>query len=86
MDGTKLITIHNPIASDNGNLELALYGSFLPGSLSRGLLAQTIAQAWILHTQYNFAGCLNIDDLYFEYIVCKTCTTAQLVNIVPWSV
>ncbi|XP_042394817.1 urease isoform X1 [Zingiber officinale] len=30
VDGTKLITIHNPIACDNGNLELALYGSFLP--------------------------------------------------------
>ncbi|KAI5679345.1 hypothetical protein M9H77_10295 [Catharanthus roseus] len=29
-DGTKLITIHEPIASENGNLELALYGSFLP--------------------------------------------------------
>lgn len=31
MDGTKLVTIHDPIASDNGNLELALHGSFLPG-------------------------------------------------------
>lgn len=30
MDGTKLVTIHDPIASDNGNLELALHGSFLP--------------------------------------------------------
>ncbi|KAJ0038191.1 hypothetical protein Pint_23680 [Pistacia integerrima] len=29
-DGTKLITIHDPIASENGNLELALHGSFLP--------------------------------------------------------
>ncbi|KAK9276387.1 hypothetical protein L1049_005920 [Liquidambar formosana] len=29
-DGTKLITIHDAIASENGNLELALYGSFLP--------------------------------------------------------
>ncbi|WCJ38712.1 urease [Euphorbia peplus] len=29
-DGTKLITVHNAIASENGNLELALYGSFLP--------------------------------------------------------
>lgn len=29
-DGTKLITIHDPIACDNGNLELALHGSFLP--------------------------------------------------------
>ncbi len=29
-DGTKLVTIHNPIVSEHGNLELALYGSFLP--------------------------------------------------------
>jgi len=29
-DGTKLVTIHHPIVAENGNLELALYGSFLP--------------------------------------------------------
>ncbi|KAF8936714.1 urease [Dissophora ornata] len=29
-DGTKLVTVHYPISSENGNLELALYGSFLP--------------------------------------------------------
>ncbi|KAG6429300.1 hypothetical protein SASPL_107348 [Salvia splendens] len=29
-DGTKLITIHDPVACENGNLELALHGSFLP--------------------------------------------------------
>ena len=29
-DGTKLVTVHNPIAAEHGNLELALYGSFLP--------------------------------------------------------
>ncbi|CAI8598102.1 unnamed protein product [Vicia faba] len=29
-DGTKLITVHEPIACENGNLELALFGSFLP--------------------------------------------------------
>ncbi|HTI70884.1 MAG TPA: urease subunit gamma [Candidatus Limnocylindria bacterium] len=29
-DGTKLVTVHHPIASENGNLSLALYGSFLP--------------------------------------------------------
>jgi urease subunit gamma/beta len=28
-DGTKLVTIHNPIASADGDLKLALYGSFL---------------------------------------------------------
>ena len=29
-DGTKLVTVHHPIASANGNLTLALHGSFLP--------------------------------------------------------
>jgi urease subunit gamma/beta len=29
-DGTKLVTIHHPIALDNGNFALALHGSFLP--------------------------------------------------------
>ncbi|KAJ1287393.1 hypothetical protein BS78_02G006900 [Paspalum vaginatum] len=30
VDGTKLVTVHDPISLDNGNLELALHGSFLP--------------------------------------------------------
>jgi urease subunit gamma/beta len=29
-DGTKLVTVHHPIAAESGNLGLALYGSFLP--------------------------------------------------------
>jgi urease subunit gamma/beta len=29
-DGTKLVTVHHPISAENGNLELALHGSFLP--------------------------------------------------------
>jgi len=29
-DGTKLVTVHDPIALDHGDLGLALYGSFLP--------------------------------------------------------
>jgi urease len=29
-DGSKLVTIHGPIATDDGDLELALQGSFLP--------------------------------------------------------
>jgi urease subunit gamma/beta len=29
-DGTKLVTVHDPIVAEHGNLELALYGSFLP--------------------------------------------------------
>ncbi|ONM28030.1 Urease [Zea mays] len=30
VDGTKLVTVHDPISLDDGNLELALHGSFLP--------------------------------------------------------
>jgi urease subunit gamma/beta len=29
-DGTKLVTVHHPIARERGDLTLALYGSFLP--------------------------------------------------------
>lgn len=29
-DGSKLVTVHHPIASGDGDLKLALYGSFLP--------------------------------------------------------
>src|SRR5919206_3421928 len=29
-DGTKLVTVHEPIAAEHGDLALALYGSFLP--------------------------------------------------------
>ena len=29
-DGTKLVTVHHPIALDDGDLAMALYGSFLP--------------------------------------------------------
>ncbi|CAI5703400.1 unnamed protein product [Peronospora effusa] len=29
-DGTKLVTVHNPIANLDGDLSMALYGSFLP--------------------------------------------------------
>jgi urease subunit gamma/beta len=38
-DGSKLVTVHHPIAAQNGNLELALYGSFLP--VPAGLKAST---------------------------------------------
>lgn len=29
-DGSKLVTVHHPVASENGDLALALHGSFLP--------------------------------------------------------
>jgi urease subunit gamma/beta len=45
-DGTKLVTVHHPIAAEDGDLSLALYGSFLPvPDLSRfedSIAAETI--------------------------------------------
>src|SRR4026209_2333186 len=29
-DGSKLVTVHHPIAAEHGDIDLALYGSFLP--------------------------------------------------------
>ena len=34
-DGTKLVTVHRPIAAEHGDLALALYGSFLPVPVRR---------------------------------------------------
>lgn len=37
-DGSKLVTVHRPIAAERGDLSLALYGSFLPvPTTERGL-------------------------------------------------
>ena len=36
-DGSKLVTIHHPVAAERGNMDLALYGSFLPIPAQRGL-------------------------------------------------
>ena len=36
-DGSKLVTVHHPIAAEHGNMDLALYGSFLPVPPKRGL-------------------------------------------------
>ena len=40
-DGSKLVTVHHPIAAEHGNMELALYGSFLPVPAKRGLTPRT---------------------------------------------
>jgi urease subunit gamma/beta len=42
-DGSKLVTVHHPIAAEHGNMELALYGSFLP--VPAGLKASTTTGA-----------------------------------------
>jgi urease subunit gamma/beta len=46
-DGTKLVTVHHPIAAQAGNRELALYGSFLPTRVADavGHRAETVTDA-----------------------------------------
>ncbi|CAG8584213.1 6306_t:CDS:2 [Funneliformis mosseae] len=41
-DGSYLVTVHDPISSDDGNLELALYGSFLPIPDNSKFVLQTV--------------------------------------------
>ena len=41
-DGTKLVTVHQPIASEYGDLELALYGSFLPVPRRESVVVQGV--------------------------------------------
>lgn len=49
-DGTKLVTIHDPICLDDGDLELAFYGSFLPvPSLALFAEAQPLDEPGQLH-------------------------------------
>ncbi len=43
-DGTKLVTVHHPIASEDGDLTLALYGSFLPVP-DLGVFGETASEA-----------------------------------------
>jgi urease subunit gamma/beta len=37
-DGSKLVTVHHPIAAEHGNMQLALYGSFLPIPAKRAVV------------------------------------------------
>src|SRR2546429_1078321 len=46
-DGTKLVTVHHPIVAERGNLELALYGSFLPAPRSQARLEADTANAHV---------------------------------------
>ncbi len=46
-DGTKLVTVHNPITLMDGDMDLALYGSFLPipqKQVSKQSAVQQLAQ------------------------------------------
>jgi urease len=50
-DGTKLVTIHSPICLENGNMQLALHGSFLPAPALTKFVepdGESLATAWII--------------------------------------
>ena len=49
-DGSKLVTVHHPIAAEHGNLDLALYGSFLPAPARAELQAGTTTDGEIPFT------------------------------------
>ena len=51
-DGSKLVTVHHPIASENGDLKLALHGSFLPVpdvSIFRSVAAEPVPGSTEIH-------------------------------------
>jgi urease subunit gamma/beta len=54
-DGTKLVTVHHPIAAEHGDLELALYGSFLPVP-TRGLTPVPVRGSDPNGTDFSKAG------------------------------
>jgi urease subunit gamma/beta len=39
-DGTKLVTVHHPIVAEHGDMELALYGSFLTRAADAGAIGR----------------------------------------------
>jgi urease subunit gamma/beta len=56
-DGSKLVTVHHPIAAEHGNMELALYGSFLPVPKAKaGLKAGTTTDAPDVGPTFRSAG------------------------------
>jgi urease subunit gamma/beta len=42
-DGTKLVTVHHPIVAEQGDMSLALYGSFLAPPRERGSIGRPLA-------------------------------------------
>ncbi|GKA85305.1 amidohydrolase 1 [Tanacetum coccineum] len=66
-DGTKLITVHDPVSSENGNLDLALHGSFLPTKDGQQ------PAAWILEK--------GIEELILEFVHDGDKSVAELMDI-----
>ena len=44
-DGTKLVTVHHPIVAEQGDLALALYGSFLSREVEPGRIGRPVVEA-----------------------------------------
>jgi urease subunit gamma/beta len=70
-DGTKLVTVHEPIASEEGDLTLALYGSFLPVP-DRSLFSTEAA--------IDEPGGLLVDDGRIELNVGRATVTLEVTN------
>ena len=59
-DGTKLLTVHNPISAEDGDLAEALRGSFLPVP-SRDVFASADTEGQSEHT--HMVDCVYSNDL-----------------------
>jgi urease subunit gamma/beta len=61
-DGSKLVTVHHPIAAEHGDLNLALYGSFLPVPDTRGLTPVRVQASDPNGTAFATAGEVMVAD------------------------
>jgi urease subunit gamma/beta len=61
-DGSKLVTVHHPIAAEHGDLNLALYGSFLPVPDTRGLTPVQVQASDPNGTAFATAGEVMVAD------------------------
>jgi urease subunit gamma/beta len=60
-DGSKLVTVHHPIAAEHGDMDLALYGSFLPVP-QRGLTPVPVRRSDPNGTKFAAAGEIMVAD------------------------
>jgi urease subunit gamma/beta len=78
-DGSKLVTVHHPIAADRGNLTLALYGSFLPAPAGseRG---QTPPQDLAVAAEASPIGAVSGPDGHIEINAGRATVTLPVTN------
>ncbi len=64
-DGTKLVTVHHPIVAEDGDLSLALYGSFIDvdaARRARGTLLPAVAEVDGVGTRTTLAGQIVLNE------------------------